>query len=295
MILSLSTGQQIRGDLIKSAVLRSDLSPVPVTLEASIRVDDDIGKKLAEGEVIKTGAGDALRIVKSTRSVEREAQGGDRQTAYQNITAMLDACHKVAFVRSRAIVKEDAVLSALYRSAGAGLQAVDADFVVPRFTCPAGDVPSFHIARVLQEEGGVVRWRSGKLKFMRLKDLFTQKATGTLPNNATEDLGGGFLERHDVPSFYSLSATGGFVFGDTTKPRCIRFSPFKNALRLRNMTQCLVQNKVMKIAYAFDMTAGDLVNFEGDQPHCVITAAHVFEHDGERNNQYTRLWLGVMG
>lgn len=295
MILYLSNGKQIRGDLIKSAVLRNDLSPVPVTLEASIRIDDDIGKQLAEGEIVKTDAGDALRIVKSTRSVERSAQGGNRQTAYQSITAMLDACHKVTFVRSRAIVKEDAVLSALYRAAGASLQAVDADFVVPRFTCPIGDAPSFHIARVLQEEGGVVRWKAGKLKFIRLKDLFTQKPVGNLPNNATDDVDSVFLERHEVPSFFSLSPAGEFVFGDVSKPRSVRYTPFKNALRLRNMTQCLVQHKVMKTGYSFNLVAGDLIHFEGDVPQCVITAAHVFENDGDHTNQYTRLWLGILG
>lgn len=292
MILSLPNSKQLRGDIVKSLVLRSDLSPVPVTLEAEIHVDDELSRQLAEGSILTTGAGDALRIIQAVRSVGRAAQGA-RELSVVRITAMLDACHKVAFVRSRAIVKESAALSALYRAAGATIQALDADFPVPRFTCLVGSTPSFHIARILQEEGGVVRWKAGRLKFIRLADLFRQKATANLPNNASDDVESGFLEHHEIPSFFSLAASGSFVTGDLTKPREMRFSPHTNVQRLRNMTQCLVQRKVMKIDYADQLCAGDLIEFVGGVPLVIITAAHVFENGEDGNNQYTRLWMGA--
>ena len=132
MILFLADGKQIRGDLIKSAALRYDLAPIPVTLEAEIRAgDDDMEKRLAEGQLVSVGTGDSLRIVKSVRAVGRAAQGEREMTAIR-ITAMLDSCHGAAFVRSRAIIKESAALSAIYRAAGATIKAVDADFPVPR-------------------------------------------------------------------------------------------------------------------------------------------------------------------
>ena len=295
MILHLSNGNQIRGDLIKSAVLRSDLAPIPLTLEAEIRVDDDMAKRLAEGSILTLGSGDAMRIVKSIKADERVIQG-EREMAAVSITAMLDTCHSISFVRSRAIIKESAALSAIYRAAGATLQAVDADFPAPRFSCFVGDTPSFHIARVLQEEGGVVRWKSGRLKFFRLADLFKQKAVADLPNNASDDVVSGFLERHEVPSFFSLNDAGGFVFGNRAKSRSVRYSPFKDVQRLRNMSRCLVLRKVLKTDFSGELAAGDLVNFAGGVPLCIITAAHVFESgtDGGGNNQYTRLWLGSL-
>lgn len=293
MILTLPNGKQLRGDLVKSSVLRSDLAPVPVTLEAEIRVDDDLARMLAEGAVLVTGAGDGLRIVKSVRAVERATEGA-RESSVVRITAMLDACHGVAFVRGRAIIKENASLAAIYRAAGASIRAVDADFPVPRFTCLAGSTPSFHIARILQEEGGVVRWKGGRLEFMRLSAIFRQKAAGNLPSNASDDLESGFLERHEIPSFFSLAPDGSFMRGDVSAPRDVRFAPFTNVLRLRNMTQCLVQRKVMKIDYAAQLCAGDLVEFVGGKPLCIITAAHVFENGEDGNSQYTRLWLGAI-
>ena len=104
MILFLADGKQIRGDLIKSAALRYDLAPIPVTLEAEIRAgDDDMEKRLAEGQLVSVGTGDSLRIVKSVKAAGRAAQGERQMTAIR-ITAMLDSCHGAAFVRSRAII-----------------------------------------------------------------------------------------------------------------------------------------------------------------------------------------------
>jgi len=296
VILFLADGKQIRGDLIVSAVLRYDLAPIPVTLEAQIRVgEDDMERRLAEGQVITAGTGDAFRIVKSTLVAGRAVQG-ERQMAAIRITALLDACHTAAFVRGRAIIKEGATLAAIYRAAGATLKAVDADFPVPRFCCPVGQTPTFHIARVLQEEGGAVRWRGGRLQFVRLPDLFRQRPVLDLPDNGSDDVESGFLERHEVPWFFSLNDSGGAVFGNRDKPRSVAYAPFKDVQRLRNMTRCLVRRKVSAIALAGGVVAGDLVNFVGADPLCVITAAHVFETgtDGGGANQYSRLWLGSL-
>lgn len=299
MIIYLNNGNQIRGDLIRSAVLRSDLSPVPVTLEAEIRIDEDLEERLSEGEIITIGSsGDALRIIKAVKVLNRIAQGRREMDAIR-ITALLDNCHSIAFVRSRAIIKENVSLSAIYRAAGASIKALDGDFPVPRFYCLVGSTPSFRIARVLQEEGGVVRWKAGKLKFFRLKDIFGQKPIMDLPENASDEFNSEFVERHEIPLFFSTNESGEFVHGNMKNPRSAKYAPFKNAQRLMNMTRCLVQRKSSKINLSPKISAGDLVKStgtDGGENYCVITAAHVFESgtDGSGNNQYTKLWLGTL-
>lgn len=297
MILTFPDGKQIRGDLIRSAVLRSDLSPVPLTLEAEIRAGDDgMDKLLSENQTITVQGSDAMRIVKSVRVAGRAAQGERNLEAYR-ITALLDACQSAAYARSRAIIKENATLSAIYRAAGATLKGIDADFPVPRFYCMVGDTPTFHIARALQEEGGAVRWKGGKLQFMRLADMFKQTPAVTLPDNADENVESGFLERHTVPSFFSLDAAAAPVMGNFDKARAVRFSPFKNAQRLRNMTRALIQRKVSRIGFSGQIAAGDLIAYAGGDKLAVITAAHVFESgsdSGGAQNAYTRLWVGSL-
>ena len=295
MILFLSNGRQIRGDLIDQAILRSDLSPIPVTLEADIRAgDDDFEARLQEGQLLKTVSGDEFYIIKSERTSSR-ASLGDKELAGFRITALLNCCLSVAYVRSRAIIKENATLSAIYRAAGASIPSIQSDFPVPRFYCPIGQTPTFHIARVLQEEGGVVRWKNSKLQFIRLQGILDGKVVRTLPETAALDVNTGFLERHEVPWFFSLDETGGFVFGNRDKPRSVQFSPFKNVQRLRNLTRCLIHRKTAKILYDINICAGDVIAFTGGTKYAVITAAHVFKSgstDGGATEAFTRLWLG---
>ena len=295
MILFLSNGRQIRGDLIDQAILRSDLSPIPVTLEADIRAgDDDFEARLQEGQLLKTVSGDEFYIIKSERTSSR-ASLGDKELAGFRITALLNCCLSVAYVRSRAIIKENATLSAIYRAAGASIPSIQSDFPVPRFYCPIGQTPTFHIARVLQEEGGVVRWKNSKLQFIRLQGILDGKVVRTLPETAALDVNTGFLERHEVPWFFSLDEAGGVVFGNRDKPRSVQFSPFKNVQRLRNMTRCLIQRKTAKILYDINICAGDVIAFTGGTKYAVITAAHVFKSgstDGGATEAFTRLWLG---
>lgn len=295
MILFLNNGKQIRGDLIRSAVLRSDLAPVPLTLEAEIRIDEDMEKRLAEGQALTMANGDALQIVKAEPALPAVAQGA-RQMAAVRVVAVLQACHPVAFVRSRAIIKEGATMAAIYRAAGATLKRVEGDFPVARFSCLVGDTPSFHIARQLQEEGAVVRWRAGALQFFRIDDLARQAPALTLPDSSGEELKSGFLEHHEIPNAFSLSAAGAFVQTSATdRARKAVFAPHKTQAALRNMSRCIVLSKVVRTAYAGQIAAGDRVNITGvEAPLVVMTAAHVFESgtDGAGADQYSRLWLG---
>lgn len=297
MILFLADGNQIRGDLIASATLRSDLSPIPMTLEADIRAgEESIERQLAQDQILTTGAGDKFRIVKSVKAQGKDVQG-ERLIAVMRVTALLDACHGIAFVRSRAIIREQAALSEIYRAGGATVKSIGADFPVPRFCCPVGDTPTFHIARVLQEEGGAVRWKEGRLVFARLPDLFKQEPVATLPHNAADDVESGFLERHEVPWFLSLDEAAGFVFGNRDKPRAARFAPFQNEQRLRNMSRCLIRRKVVKLPLNMAASAGELIRFADGAELAIITAAHVWEGSGASGGagqNYTRLWLGEL-
>ena len=295
MLLFLPDGRQIRGDLIESAVLRSDLSPIPVTLEAEIRSgDENFEPFLRQGKLLKNAAGDEFYIVKSERVSSRAAQG-DKELSGCRIIALLNSCLSVAYVRSRAIIKENATLSAIYRAAGATIPAIQNDFPVPRFCCLVGQTPTFHIARVLQEEGGVVRWKKSRLQFIRLQTILDGQVARTLPDTACQELETGFLEHHEVPWFFSLDSSGGFIFGNREKPRSVKFSPFKNVQRLRNLTRCLVQRKKAKILYDENICAGDIIGFTNAKKYAVITAAHVFKSgttQGGQNEAYTTLWLG---
>ncbi len=293
MIIFTEKGDQIRGDLINRVIVRSDCVPVPVTVEAEIRTDESLVKTLQEGKTITVG-NDLFRIIKTTEVESRLSQGGHNVGGVK-LFALLDNCHSAAFVRDRSIIKSQTTLSAIYKAAGATMKTLAGDIPVPRFSCFIGGVPSFHIARVMQEEGGVIRWKNGKMQFIRLPDLFKQKPVMTIPDNASDDVNSGFLERHEVPSCYSVDDKGDVVGGNTKKPRTTVYIPFKNAQQLQNMTRCLIHKKRSKVTLNMKLAAGDLIAVSGANPLAVITAAHVFESGTNgMGNQYTRLWLGAL-
>lgn len=293
MELYFGKGKLIRGDRIRRAVLRTDLVPVPVTLEAEIRIDDESRRLFDVGQVLTTYAGDPLEIIKSEVVRSGAVQGGEEAT-FVRLIAILQPVKGVAFIKPKAIIKRNATLAEVYRSAGATLRAIEGDFTVPSFVCMAGEAPTYHIARALQEAGGVVRWRNGRLGFIGLRALLQQRPATSIVDSAADDVASGFLERHEIPAFASVDADGRFVYGNRSKARAIRYQHGMSEIALRNMTACLVHTKTTVVKYDTSIAAGDLVEVQGAQPLVVITAATLFAAgaEGDPPQQYTRLWLG---
>jgi hypothetical protein len=296
--ITLSNGDLIRGDMIVSAVLRTDLVPVPVTLECTVRYTKELEPLLKEGSIVQAGFGaPELRIVWSSpdRGTLGKEQGG-RALGSITFVALLDACADIAFRRSKAIIKENASLGAIYRACGARV-VIDSDFPVERFSCFAGGVPSYHIAVALQEQAGALVWKSEakKLKFVRMPDLFTGDPVVTMAGDDTEQIKSGFMERHEVPWFYSTGPDGAVVHGNRQKTRAAQFTPLKSTATLNNMTRALVHSRTMAGRLDMQLNAGDLIDVAGVR-QVVVTAAHAIENgtDGSGVETYSRFWLATL-
>lgn len=285
----------IDGEYLKKAILRNDLVPVPVTLELDVRVEEDSKAFFAQGEKLHTGNGDEFIILKSTLVNSGKVQGGN-MAEYIAITAILSSVIDVCYVKDKAIRKVNTSLSDIYRSIGCKLKGVDGDFSVPEFNCMAGEPPSFQIAAILQENAGVVSWFDGRLAFRPLASLFSQDALADIPILSAERVSSGFLERHEIPTFYSLNDQGEFIYGSANKTKTLRFVANKDEITLRNMSTCLVLKQVSRISYNDNIVAGDLIQVSADEKLVVITAVHVFSAgiDGDPPRQYTKLWLGEL-
>ena len=296
MILILENGKQLRGDMIKSAVLRNDLAPIPETLEAEIRYDEGIVKYLQEGKTLEAGAGNRHTIIKMELQAERAMQG-NRPVAAIRITSFLEAARPLGFIRRTAVIKRNTSLAAIYRACGCNIPGVENDFAGGSFACFAGDTPTYHVARLLQEEGGVVRWRKGKLSFLRLLDLRNQDTKTILPANALTEQASGFLERHEIPLYVSTNASGAAVYGNQSKERKTVYVPGKDARQLMNMSRVLVRKDITKVEYsAGGHFAGDVLKLSNGEKRVIMTAAHVYQTgtDGTGTSQYSRLWLGTV-
>lgn len=288
--------QQLPGDMILNWVLRSDLAPVPRTVEMVVRMKDGIEQKLKEGSAFWTGY-EGLKY--NVKKIERARptgtiQGKDVQQALM-VTAFLDSCRKVGYVRERGIFKENATLGGLFRACGAEV-AIGNDFTVKRFACFAGQIPSFHLAQAMQEECAALVLRENRLSVIRLADFFKQTpkdVAGLVDSSGMIE--SQYLERQQVPSFFSLDEDGNFVRGDFTNARTVLYQPRTDQRALTNMSRVLVTRKIMDSSLCQQISAGDLLTVANEKL-VVITAAHSMKAVGESGeiDSMSRLWLGVL-
>jgi hypothetical protein len=286
-------GDLIPSDYVVQWVQRSDLAPVPRTLEVTFRNSGGLADRIAEGTKLWTGREHLkYHVVKVVRGAPSGVMQGDEPLAALKVTALLDASVQIGYRTDRAIILENATFGEVYRACG-GTVAIGNDFTVSRFSCMKGAIPSFHLARALQEEAGTLVLRDNRVSFVRLGDLFKQDPSCALYQTGASGVESQFLERHEVPSFYSLNDAGAMVAGDTTKTRGVSYQPRTDARALHNMSKVLIFRDEAQAAINLGLRAGDVVQV-GSEKRVIMTAANIYE-TSQNNGQissYTQLWLG---
>lgn len=296
MLVALEDGTALRGDFILRAVQRFDLTPIPSTLEVTLRADDTLGSRVSEGSLLVAGSSsDRYRVLKIQRAPSEWVQGGSRPADVLEVSAVLDGFSALAWPLARAVVKEGKSLSEVYRSCGAAAR-IAADIPAGRFTCFAGQFPTGAIAQLLQEEAAAPVWSAkGALSFARLTDLFTGAPVDRMAADNTRIVQSAFLERHQIPWAMSTDPAGAAVLGRRDLARPFVYLPRTPARVLNNMTRCLAVRRTMVGGFAGHIRAGDGIDVAGTR-HVVVTAAHSWESGagGGSSNQVTRLWLGQL-
>ncbi len=283
---------QIPGDLMYHWVLRSDLAPIPRSVEFTVQLMDGLAEKLAVGARIWTGR-EVLeyQIVKS-EGIEMSAvvQGKD-QVKGLKITALLASCVGISYVRERAVIRYGATLGEIYRACGTQV-SIGGDFTVNRFVCLRGQTPSYGIARAMQDEAAALIFRDGRLSFMRLNDMMKQKPADDIgQTDSTNHIDSEFIERHTIPSFYSLADDGSFVMGDFDVVRDVAFIPYSDERTLRNASKVLVTRRIIPSDMAQQILAGDILKV-GPDNFAVITAAHSMIRKDGITESNTKFWVG---
>lgn len=285
-------GDLLPVDLIHKGVLRSDLTPVPRTLELTVDLLDDLEQRLAVGESVWAGhEWLEYRVVKTAPHVPLGQVQGERQRQAMTVTAILADCAGLAFPCERAVVQYGKPFSAAYRAAGGRLPFA-ADLPLPEFVCFVGQYATRMLAQVLQEAGAALVLRDGKASVIRLRDLLKelpQDSIGQVASTARVD--SDLLELNTVPTGYSLDDAGAIVMGDRARGRSLQFMPRASQTNLNSASHVPVQRQALPCAYAPHVRAGDVIEVMG-QPLFVITAAHAWERLEGVVEARSQLWLG---
>lgn len=285
----------VSGDMVLSSCLRYDLAPIPLTLEAKIRLTPATSGEFQDGKVIRVNEID-FRIIKC-EPIRNAGSGtqGDYPLSAVSITAFPDSVVGVALGRRAAVIAKNTSFSSLYRSCGATV-GVSGDIAIGRFACFKGEIPTFHLAKVLQEESAVLIWRAGKIHLMRLRDVMAQKPIDSITVESSEDIRSSFLESDQIPVYFSIGADGKFLSAARRNDgQSAVHAPRKNARELGLMGRVLVRRKIITGAPNLGLRAGDVIDVRGT-PLVVMTAAHFTQNGtgGDGANQYSRLWLGSL-
>lgn len=282
----------LRSDLIVRAVLRSDLTPMPQTVEMELRDTLDT-EPIVNGSKVKVGREEAeFLIIKNAPGGDSGRTQGDRPVKTRKLVGLLASCAAITQRTQRSIVRYGASLGEIYRACGAQV-TIDQDFTVGVFACFKGMTPSFEIAKALQEEAGALVMADGKVAFRRLAEMLDQDPAVTLREDSTQGVDSEFLERHKVPFAFSTDPTGALISTRAEVGRGVMYRPRADTRILNNLSTALILRRKARSDFAPHMMAGMRVDIAG-RPFAVITAVHVADGgaDGGGGEQYTQLWLG---
>lgn len=293
-ILLKENGEQLPTDVVLSWVLRSDLAPVPRTVEFRVKLIDGMEKRLVKGATIWTGRENlAYEIVFTDKAQPLGQVQGRNQQQAMNVIALLHSCANVAKPRQTAVVQEGRTFGEAYRACGA-YTSIANDFLVPRFTCFRGFEPSPHLAQVLQEEGAALVLRKGQVSAMRLVDLMAQVPVDDIGQvDSTAKIESEMHQFQQVPSFFSTNDKADIVSGAMSQGRRMQFQPGLDVRQLRNASSVLVRTKTVDSMICQHIMAGDVLRVAGENL-VVLTAAHAMDNNEGAVEDRSRLWLGKL-
>lgn len=295
MELILPNDKVLRGDLSPLVIKRTDLTAVPSTLECLVRVDKDLSDFIQQGKVLSLAEKEVkYRIIATSQQSDGIRTQGNPDYHLTKVIAILDNCHEIAFAKERAIIKENTNFSTIYRACGATV-SVSKDIKVQRFSCYVGSTPSYQIQQALQREAATVVW-DGKssLAFTRLRDLFEQKPKETLEENMAQEFISGFIERHEIPAYYSNTGSGSVISSSGKRGRSADYEMFADSQILNNLSTYLIQKKVWTTRLTPNINAGDVIQV-AKKNYVVITATHLFSQvEVGSGSQLSRFWLGEL-
>lgn len=287
-------GSPLRGDLVTKVIERSDLTPIPCTVELEALSTVETRAAIKEGAVVQIGADQTEYLIVKAGMAHGEVQRGDRDADTIQAVGILNSCAALSRRLQRSIIREGSTFGEIYRSIGATAQ-VESDFAVPRFAALSGFIPTPEIAKVLQEEAAVVFFADGKVRFRRLTELVGTAAEITYPVDRFESMTSDLLERHSVPFVVTTSPSNEIVSTKRESARGAAYRPRGDTRILNNMGIALVQRRRMNQGLSPTVHAGTRIDI-GGEPHIVITAAHIhmLGDDGGSGKELTQLWLGVL-
>lgn len=287
-----SLAKSIGFDKLISATFRTDLIPIPVLLEFSLVLDDELEAAIIDGAKILVG-GDlhSLTIVKVSYLRQQVIKDGKLIKAAACL-AVLTGCEALMQPTAKAIILDQCSMATAYRASGCKV-AFASDIPVIEFIALYGSFATHEIAKNCLEEAAVICYQDKKLHALRLRELLAKKPKALIDPSEIQWVTNTSAEQSQIHELVSLNSDGSTIeSADTQRPLNASYYPKSDARRLKNMQTVLLTRGVLTRQLSFDLNAGDLLKV-GDKTLVILTAAHRFDSGamGGQSMAVTKLWL----
>ena len=204
MRISLADGTVLGAERLLSTVLRHDCTPVPVTLEFQVMLDDKTDSKLQENSIIMVGD-QYLELTICKRSVQKTntVKNNEIQSVGAYIAVLSGTENMMQPVRA-AIYRKDTSIGQCLRASGTKIRVIE-DVPLMKYFCPYGCIPSYEIAKKLGEEAAVMFCNEkGQIVVRRLSQIFKQKSKLMINGNAVNWQQNRMVTEQEIPNYLPL-------------------------------------------------------------------------------------------
>lgn len=294
MFIALEDGSLVPASDMVSATMRTDMIPVPVSLELVAQRTAKLEADLAAGKRLMLGTEAIPMVIVKSQVVKTQIIRDADTLGAIAVVAVLAGCESLIKPTPNAVILSGTSLAAAYRACG-GRAPFGTDIPLPEFVCLKGGLPTAEIARRLQEEGAAIRYRGGKLHGVRLPDLFSGQPVATFDQSAVQWEDNDAVLNRQVVSVVSLAVDGVTVYGDPSGVRPVVYRGGLDSRRAKNMERVLVTRGRMLRPSNDRLQAGELIQV-GDRRMVVLTAAHRIDTGalGGSSAMATKVWLAEL-
>lgn len=289
MNIQFEDGSNIGGGSLINAIRRTDLVPVPVTLEMVVKADDSLYSQLICGKKLYIANNVVMTIVKS-QVINAQSVNAGRRIAAIHVIAVLAGCEPLLSVVSKAVSLSNTSFNEVYRALGAKVR-IKRDIKLASFICLKGQSPTKPIALALQKEGAVVCHSEKGLSVLRLNELFGGEAI-LFDKSAVQWINNPSAVDHSNVNYLSIDDNGTDIIGNTRPERSICYYPRANNRELQNLRRILITKATItrQLDDRLDAGCGVLID---NQRLAVITGAHRYDSGalGGPSVNATKAWL----
>jgi|GEM_PF-391467 len=272
-ITIVSAGKVIPASELISATLRTDLVPIPSSIEFTVQSTAELDSLLKEGEQLTVNdISHPFELIKVT-PLKTQTIKQDRRVGGISCIGILAGCKRLIENSKQAVISNETSFNSVIRACGATI-SLGSDLPLPKFVCLKGSMPTQRLAHYLQQEAAVICFQNNKVSAQKIDSLFKQEAITKLDPSSVVWISSKPLELMQKSSFVTVENNGSTVVGDDsiTPGHTVKQRAGLDARQVKNLEKVLILRGTIIRPLNLNWNAGDIFEIDSKK-YVVLTAA----------------------